>query len=639
MRISEVAGSRLMLPASASGCGFQWSAPSSRNRLHAAFGANERRQQDRHGVCQMNLYTGKILVVDLSQNRVTVEPLRRDWLREYWGAWGLALRYYWEHVTPTVAPLAADNAVVIMTGPFCGTLVPLASRLCLVSKSPHTGTVFESNMGGGFGAELKFAGYDGIVITGRASSPVFLQIADEQVSLESAVPMSGKGVFETERMLAAAIGSADARSLAIGPAAEQLITYSVIGSDGYRQFGRGGTGALFGSKNLKGIVCRGTGAVRAADMRAFLDAIERHKRDNLLTEDNLWAHSDGTSILVEVTNEMGIHPTRNYTRGINDRRAALNADAIRQAKLADRACTGCPMACGKFTSINSAEVEGPEYETLCLGGSNCDINDLQSIIRFNRLCDDLGLDTITCGSVISMAMELTETGRHDFGLRFGEPEEYLAVVYEIATRSTERGRDLALGAKRLAEKFAAHDLTMEVKGLEVPAYDPRGHYGMGLAYATSERGACHLRAFPIFAEDAFDVEALAREVVANQNFNSIKWAMCICDFWGSVNSEILAELLRTGLGEEVTAAELDRAGERIWNLGRLFNLRAGFGAADDTLPERAMQRALEQGPQAGRVFGPEDFARGMQSYYRARGWSPEGVPSPEKLAELGLDQL
>lgn len=587
----------------------------------------------------MNLYAGKILVVDLTQNQVTTQPLRQDWLRDYWGAWGLALRYYWEHVTPTVDPLAPENAVVIMTGPFSGTLVPLGSRLCLVSKSPHTGTVFESNIGGGFGPELKLAGYDGMIITGRAPSPVFLKIVDEHVSLESAEEMTGKGVFETEKLLEEAVGSSLARTLSIGPAAEHQITYSVIGSDAYRQFGRGGAGALFGSKNLKGIVCRGTGAVRVAHMADFIEVIGRHKRENLLTDDNLWAHTEGTAILVEVTNEMGIHPTRNYTRGINAKKEALNSDAILNAKLGDRACVSCPMACGKFTRIHSAEVEGPEYETLCLGGSNCEINDLETVIRFNRLCDDLGLDTITCGSVISMAMELTQGGRHDFGLRFGQTDEYLAVIYEIATLSTQRGRDLALGAKKLAEKFDARDVSMEVKGLEIPAYDPRGHYGMGIAYATSERGACHLRAFPIFAPDPFDLGALAKEVVANQNWNSIKWAMCLCDFWGSVNTDILAELLSVGLGETVTAQELERSGERIWNLNRLFNLRAGFSAVDDCLPQRAMSRGLQQGPHAGKVFARKDFENAMQIYYHHRGWSAKGVPTAEKLADLGLDQL
>ncbi len=587
----------------------------------------------------MNLYVGKVLIINLSTATVSTEPLRLDWAKEYRGAWGLALRYYCHAVRPEVDPLSPENVIVLMAGPLGGTLVPLASRFCLVSKSPHTGTIFESNIGGAFGPELKFAGYDGIVIKGRAAAPVFLKIADDRVTLESAELLTGRGIFETEKILEAEIGSPDAKCLAIGPAAENLVTYSMIGSESYRQFGRGGTGALFGSKNLKGIVCRGTGAISVADMGRFLERINHYKNEDLLTEDNLWAKTDGTPILVEVTNEMGIHPTKNYTRGFNGRKEKLNSEAIQAAKIGDRACFACPMACGKFTRVNSAEIEGPEYETLCLAGSNCEINDLEAVIRFNRLCDDLGLDTMSCGSTISLAMEMTETGRHDFNLHFGQVDEYLKVIYEIATLSTERGRDLAMGVKKLAAKYGVDDLSMEVKGLEMPAYEPRGNYGMGIAYATSERGACHLRAFPIFTPDPFDITALVAEVVNAQNANGIKWSMGFCDFWGTMNTKIEADLLTVGLGEEVTAAELDLTGERIWNLSRLFNLRAGFTSADDRLPQKVMERPLEDGAQAGRVFSREDLTVAMDAYYSLRGWDEQGVPSQQKLVELGLDSL
>ena len=587
----------------------------------------------------MGLYAGKMLIVDLTAQKITTEPLRQDWAKEYWGSWGLALRYYYDAVSPDIDPLSPENVIIIMTGPLGGTLVPLASRLCLVSKSPHTGTIFESSIRGALGPEQKCAGYDGIIVKGRSPVPVYLKIYDECVSLESAESLMGRGIFETEKLMEEAIGSSEAKCLSIGPAAENLITYSMIGSESYRQFGRGGTGALFGSKNLKGLVCRGTGAVSVTNMDLFLDRANHYTKNNLLTDDNLWAKTDGTPILVEVTNEMGIHPTKNYTRGFNGRKEKLNSDAIQAAKLGNRACFACPMACGKFTRVNSAEVEGPEYETLCLAGSNCEVNDLEAVIRFNRLCDDLGLDTMSCGSTISLAMELTESGRHDFNLHFGQVDEYLKVIYEIATLSTERGRDLAMGAKKLAAKYGAEDLSMEVKGLEMPAYEPRGNYGMGIAYATSERGACHLRAFPIFAQDPHDIDALVTEVVGAQNANGIKWSMGFCDFWGTVNTEIEADLMSAGLGETVTSEELDRAGERIWNLSRLFNLQAGLTAADDTLPKKIMERPLEDGVHAGRVFSREDLTKAMQSYYHLRGWDENGIPTQQKLAELGLDHF
>jgi len=582
----------------------------------------------------MNLYTGSVLHVDLTAGTTTKMPLRHDWLREYWGGWGLAARYFQEYSAPGTDPLSPDNPVIIMTGPLCGTLVPLSARFCLMSKSPHTGTVFESNAGGAFGPELKFAGFDGMVITGRSKRPVYLLIRNGRAELRDASALWGLGIFETEERLQNLTGGA--KTLSIGPAGENLVSFSCIGTEAYRQLGRGGTGALFGSKNLKAVACRGTGAVRVADMKAFLSVMTQAKTESLLTADNLWARSDGTPVLVDLTNEMGIHPTRNFTYGVNAEKSALDSEAMKAARAGERACWSCPMACGKFTRLDGVEIEGPEYETLCLAGSNCGVNDLASVARFNRLCDDLGLDTISAGATIGLAMDMAEHGLRDFGLRFGGVAEYLAVLEEMARLSTDRGRDLALGVKRLAAKYAAEDLAVESKGMEFPAYEPRGNHGMGLAYATSERGACHLRAFTIFAEDPFDHDGLARAVVAAQNLNAIKWAMCICDFWGTVTTDYLARQLSSGLGEEITAEELDRAGERIWNLLRLLNAREGFTAGDDSLPRKILTQALRGGPHEGRTLTAADLA-GMKSlYYAARGWDDNAVPAASKLAALGL---
>jgi aldehyde:ferredoxin oxidoreductase len=582
----------------------------------------------------MNLYTGSVLHVDLTAGTTTKMPLRQDWLREYWGGWGLAARYFQEYSAPGTDPLSPDNPVIIMTGPLCGTLVPLSARFCLMSKSPHTGTVFESNAGGAFGPELKFAGFDGMVITGRSKQPVYLLIQNGRAELRDASAFWGLGIFETEERLQNLTGGA--KTLSIGPAGENLVSFSCIGTEAYRQLGRGGTGALFGSKNLKAVACRGTGAVRVADMKAFLSVMTQAKTESLLTADNLWASSDGTPVLVDLTNEMGIHPTRNFTYGVNTEKSGLDSEAMKAVRAGERACWSCPMACGKFTRLDGVEIEGPEYETLCIAGSNCGVNDLAGIARFNRLCDDLGLDTISTGATIGLAMDMAEQGLRDFGLRFGEVPEYLVVVEEMARLSTPRGRDLALGVKRLAAKYAAEDLAVESKGMEFPAYEPRGNHGMGLAYATSERGACHLRAFTIFAEDPFDHRDLAQAVVSAQNLNAIKWAMCICDFWGTVTTDYLARQLSTGLGEEVTAEELDRAGERIWNLLRLLNAREGFTAGDDSLPRKILTQALRGGPHEGRTLTPDDLA-GMKSlYYAARGWDDNAVPAASKLAALGL---
>ncbi len=585
-----------------------------------------------------DLYASQVLFVDLTSGKVESRATPRSWLEDYIGGWGLAVRYFYDTVDPRTDPLAPENALVIMTGPMCGTLAPTSARTCLVSKSPHTGTLFESNVGGSFGPELKFAGYDGIVVTGRADRPVYLRIEDDRVSLESAEPAWGQGIFETEKWLTGQVGLGT-KSLAIGPAGENRVPFACVGSESYRQLGRAGAGALFGSKNLKAIAVKGTGGVQVADMGVFLSKVNQYKESNLLTNDNLWAKTEGTPILMEVTNEMGIHPTRNYSVGVNPGRHALDSEAINAVKIGDRACAACPLGCGNFTSLNGVQMEGPEYETLCLGGSNCDMNDLETVMRFNRLCDDLGLDTMSTGAVIALAMELSETGDRDYRLGFGEPDQYLAVVEEIARLATERGRDLAMGAARLAAKAGRNDAAAHSKGLEMPAYDPRGNYGMGLAYATSERGACHLRAFTIFSEEPFKLKALAREVIDGQNGNAAKWSMCFCDFWGSVDTEIMADLLTAGLGRQVSAKDLTKAGERIWNLIRLFNLKAGFTAADDTLSEKLTKKALKGGPHEGRVLSREVLEEMKAYYYHLRGWDEQGRPKAEKLEELGLADL
>jgi aldehyde:ferredoxin oxidoreductase len=403
--------------------------------------------------------------------------------------------------------------------------------------------------------------------------------------------------------------------------------------------GRGGVGTLFGSKNLKAIAVRGTGGVQVAEIGEFWGAVSEHLDGNLMTIDNQWAKDQGTPMLVDVTNEMGIHPTRNFSKGVNPQHRNLGADAVADIKIGDRACATCPLGCGNFTSVNGVQVEGPEYETLCLGGSNCEVNDMEQVMRFNRKCDDLGLDTMSTGNVIGLAMALTESGAADLGLKFGDAAAYLAVLDEIATGATDRGQDLSQGSAKLADKYGQTDQAAHSKGLEMPAYDPRGNYGMGLAYATSERGACHLRAFPLFAKDPFKLRELAKEVVAAQNANGAKWSMCFCDFWGSVDTAIMADLLTVGLGRQISARDLDKVGERVWNLVRLFNLAAGFTAADDVLSAKLTRRVLENGPHEGRKLDPETMEALKGFYYRQRGWDESGRPKREKLRELDLTDL
>ncbi len=584
------------------------------------------------------LYAGKVLHVDLSSRQAEAMSLNEEWAKEYIGGWGLAAKYFTDLTAPQTDPLSADNAMVIMTGPLCGTLAPTSSRTCLVSKSPHTGTIFESNIGGSFGPELKFAGYDGLVITGASDTPVYLCIEDDKVTVEDASPIWGKGIFDTEAWMEETVGLG-VKTLSIGPAAENMVSFSCIGSDAYRQMGRGGGGALFGSKKLKAIACKGTGGIQVFEIGMYIDTVATAMSSNLMTADNMWAKDVGTPMLVDVTNEMGIHPTRNFTYGINPKKHALDSEAINDVKIGDRACASCPLGCGNFTSINGVQVEGPEYETLALCGSNCEVNNLEQVMHFNQICDDLGLDTMSAGGVLAMAMELTEEGLHDFDLHFGETGKALEVIREIATMSTERGRDLALGVARLGTKFNAEDRAAHSKGLEMPAYDPRGNYGMGLAYATSERGACHLRAFPLLAQDPFHIKSLVREVIEQQNLNAAKWSMCLCDFWGTVDLETMAGMLTEGLGRKISAQDLQKAGERIWNMIRMYNYRAGFTAEHDVLSDKVAKKALKGGPNAGRSLTAETLQEMKALYYRLRQWDETGWPLEEKIRRLDLKPI
>jgi aldehyde:ferredoxin oxidoreductase len=583
----------------------------------------------------MDLYAGRIIRVDLTNGKTTVEETRGDWIDQYIGGMGLAFRYLIDEIDPKIDPLSPENAMVVMTGPLAGTLAPLACRTTLVSKSPKSRTIFQSNVGGAIAAEIKYAGYDGIIVTGKAKKPVYLSIKNQAIELKDAAPLWGKGIYATEEALYQLEGDPEIKTLSIGPAGENLVPLACIGSEAYRQMGRDGSGTLMGSKNLKAISVRGTGGVHVADMRGFLDYVREVSAENLMTEDNLWAHTDGTPVLVGVTNEMGIHPTHNFQEGMFEGWEKINTDAVKSIKKGARACRSCPMACGNFVRTQKTMVEGPEYETLALAGSNCGIDDIEAVALFNERCDDAGLDTISTGGTIAFAMELTEKGIHDFGVTFGDKDNYLKIPDEIG-RLQGRGKEIAHGVRYLADKYGGKEFAMEIKNLELPGYEPRGNYGMGLAYATSDRGACHMPAFTVFHEKPFDLEAMAQAVVDGQNGNGIKWSMCFCDFWGSVDTEIMSQFLKYGLGKDVSAEELDRIGERVWNLSRVFNIKTGFTKADDDIPTRLKKDPLRKGTNEGKVLSGDDFETMLQIYYRIRGWDSNGVPTPEKLKGLGL---
>ncbi|HXV36027.1 MAG TPA: aldehyde ferredoxin oxidoreductase family protein, partial [Myxococcota bacterium] len=467
-------------------------------------------------------WTGELLRVDLTRGAIAREPLDPAWARAYVGGRGVAARYLYEEVDPRVDPLSPQNKLIFATGPLTGTNASCGARYMVVTKGALTGVIASSNSGGRWGPELKFAGYDLIILEGRSARPVYLWIADDAVELRAAEHLWGKGVFETEDEIRSETGVPDCSIAAIGPAGENRVLYAAIVNDKYRAAGRSGVGAVMGSKNLKAIAVRGTGAVRVARPAEMMRAqweMKRQLREAPLTAQGLPQY--GTLALMNVINEHGALPTHNYQLAQFERAEKISGEELRETRLAaNKACFACTIACGRVSRISAEGVgryalstsprnwkhatEGPEFENAWSLGADCGIDDLDAILKANTLCNDLGMDPISLGATIATAMELYEKGAIDdsetgMALRFGSGEALLAMVEKAAYR-TGFGDELAEGSKRLAQKYRRPELFMGVKGQEFPAYDPRALQGMGLGYATSNRGACHLRAYTVSAE-------------------------------------------------------------------------------------------------------------------------------------------
>jgi aldehyde:ferredoxin oxidoreductase len=485
------------------------------------------------------------------------------------------------------------------------------------------------------------------------------------VELRSAEHLWGKGVFETEDTLKAETGLPDCSIAAIGPAGENRVLFAAIVNEKFRAAGRSGVGAVMGSKNLKAIAVRGTGAVRIArpaEMMAAQWAMKQDLQEAPLTAEGLPQY--GTLALMNVINENGALPTNNFQQAQFDRAEKISGEELRATRLAsNKACFACTIACGRVSRISDEGVgryavntsvhnwkhatEGPEFENAWSLGADCGIDDLDAILKSNTLCNDLGLDPISLGATIAAAMELYEKGVIDdsqtgMPLRFGNGEAMVALTEMTAYREGF-GDDLAEGSKRLADKYRHPEVFMGVKGQEFPAYDPRAIQGMGLGYATSNRGACHLRAYTVSAEivgipeqvDPRATEGKAGLAIAFQNISTAVDATGLCLFLTfGTTLESIRPILSAATGVDLDDEELVRVGERIWNLERVWNMRAGLTAADDTLPKRMLEEAIPSGPAKGEVNRLSEM---LPDYYRERGWSAAGEPSAEKLRELGID--
>lgn len=583
-------------------------------------------------------YKNCVLRVDLTMKGATMEPLRMDWAEKYIGSKGLAIKYLYEELKPGIDALGPENKLMFTNGPFTGTPVPCSGKLSVAAKSPATGTINDCSIGGHAGIQIKYAGYDAIIFEGKLKEPGYVLIEDGKVAFKDASDLWGLGSHEAEKILADRYGH-DYSVLSIGPAGENLVTMSCINSDYYRQAGRGGIGAVMGSKNLKAIVVRGTGGVEVPNIVEATKRIIEIMQQDVLQEDNTFVFDYGTTAFLEACNDGGILPVNNFQDATDERWVEYNGDVLLQGKKGKRGCGSCGLGCGNFLQIGDAICEGPEYESIAVAGPNAGVRDPEAIVKFNQVADNMGLDTISAGDVIIWAMEMTEKGIHDFGIKFGEADKMIQYL-ELMAKREGIGADLALGVKACAAKYGGEDFAMHVKGLEYPQYEPRGSWGMSLAYAVSDRGACHMRAYApnveVFAAAVppYTAEGKGQMVYELAESNAVKFSLCICDFWGTLNYETMAELLTIVTGRTWTVEEMGEVGRRVINVARAFNQREGFNRKDDTMPKRLAKEALKSGAAAGQSIPQEAFEDMLDQYYDVLGWDRNGMMPDEMICQL-----
>lgn len=597
-------------------------------------------------------WNGKLIRVNLSNGTITKENLNMQDARNFLGGRGLGTKIMMDEVDPAVEPLSPENKLIFMSGPLTGTFASSSGRYEVIAKAPLTGTIGASNSGGHFGPELKYAGYDGIIFEGKADKPVYLYINDDDVQLRPAEHLWGKTVFETTDLLLEENGE-DARVACIGPGGERKVLFATVMNDKHRAAGRSGLGAVMGSKNLKAVCVRGTKSIQVAKPKEFMDSCidaRRKLKEHPVAGSGL--PTFGTEVLVNILNQSGALPTRNWKDGgIFEHADDTGGEALRDKYLVrSKGCFGCSIGCGRVTKVSEGKFqgfgEGPEYEAGWAYGADCGVRELDAICKANYICNELGIDPITTGSTLACAMELHEKGyikKEELGgdLSFGNAEAIVEFTRKTGLREGF-GDKLAEGSYRMAESYGHPELSMSVKKQEMPAYDGRGVQGMALEYATSNRGGCHVRGYLTSPEilgvpvkiDPLVTTDKAGWLKTFQDLTAVIDSIGICLFttFGLGLPEIAA-MLRNATGIEGSDEEILKAGERIWNLEKLFNLKAGFSKKDDTLPPRLLNEPLTSGPAKGKVAELDVM---LKEYYGVRGWDEEGVPTGNKLTELAL---
>jgi len=613
-------------------------------------------------------YAGKLLRVDLTRQKCKEEPLPEEWMKNYLGGSGFGIKILYDEVKPGIEALGPENKLIISTGALTGTLFPCGGRWGAQAKSPDTGIFGDSHSGGLFGPELKYAGFDALIFEGISEKPVYLWIDSGKYELRDAKELWGKDVFTTDRMLKEELGDETIKAIYIGPAGEKLSRIAAIMDAMYRAAGRTGMGAVMGSKKLKAIAAKGELTLEAADpdkFEAACKAVFDHLQAAPISGTGLPTY--GTNVLTAVINASGLYPTRNFRdSGVIEGYENITGETLRDTILVkNRACRFCGIHCGRYSAVWSGPYagvtgEGPEYETVWSFGGQTGVTRLDAIQAAHHLTNKYGIDGISTGNIIGWAMELYERGiikAKDTGgidLKFGNHEAMVKMVEMIGLRQGF-GDVLAEGLTRAAQKIGkgSDKFIMGVKGLGLPAYDPRGAFGHGLAYATSTRGGCHLKAYLIAPEivgypvklDPLTAEGKAKAVIDFQHVFAICDSGDICKFATFcpevASLEDVAATLTPLTGWKFTAADVAKIGERIWNLeycynAREYNLQGKTLREMDTLPERCLKEGMPVGPAKGKVVPLKQM---LDEYYKLRGFDDKtGTPKPEKLRELGLDK-
>ena len=599
----------------------------------------------------------QILRVDLTKGTSDIEPLNMDWAHQYMGERGLGSKYLMESMDPKADPLGPENVLIFATGPLTGTMATTSGRYAVITKGPLTDAIACSNSGGKFGAELKFAGYDLLIVHGKSPNPVYLHIEDDDVKILPANDIWGTSVWNTEEWIKTHHQNPLLKVASTGIAGENGCRFACVVNDLHRAAGRSGVGAVMGSKNLKAVAVHGTVGVTVDDPVKFMAAANEGKALLAGSEGAEGLAEFGTNAMIDVMQEFGGLPTRNFQEVQFEGVGNINTEAMVRVKpnghrnlITNKACFGCTIACGRiahidkehFTVVNRKEYwhasGGLEYETAFAFGPVVAVDDIDALTFAGYMMNEHGMDPISFGVTLAAAMELYEMGvittddTDGIPLNFGNAEA-LTVMAEKTGKYEGFGQVLAMGSKRMCEKYGHPELFMGVKGQEFAGYDSRALQGMGLGYATSNRGACHLK-HDMFAEDMEDQtgNGKAKPCAESQDRTAALDSTGLCLFTG-FDMEMLAKQIDGACEGDWTAERLKDTGERVWNLERQFNMMAGLTKEDDSLPKRLLETPAPSGTAKGKV---NELGKMLTEYYEVRGWTPDGEPTTQTLSRLGI---